>query len=102
MVYPDERLTLRKSMGVALGLAGVTVTIGPQALAHLDFTSLGQLAILGAALSYSVSGIYGRSALRGIRPEVASAGMLTVSSAILIPAALIFEGVPTFHYLPQT
>ncbi len=102
MVYPDERLTLRKSCGVALGLAGVAVTIGPHALAHLDFTSLGQLAILGAAVSYSVSGIYGRTALRGIRPEVASAGMLTVSSAMLIPAALMFEGVPTFHYLPQT
>ena len=102
LVYPDERLTLRKSVGVALGLAGVALTIGPQALAHLDFTSLGQLAILGAALSYSVSGIYGRTALRGIRPEVAAAGMLTVSSAILIPAALYFEGTPTFHYLAQT
>ena len=102
VVYPDERLTRRKSIGVALGLAGVVVTIGPQALAHLDFTSVGQLAILGAALSYTVSGIYGRNALRGIRPEVASAGMLTVSSAILIPAALYFEGTPTFHYLPQT
>ena len=102
LVFPDERLTARKSVGVALGLAGVVATIGPQALSHLDITSLGQLAVLGAALSYTVSGIYGRHALRHIRPEVGAAGMLTVSSLVMIPAALIFEGSPSFQYMPQT
>ena len=101
-VYPDERLTARKAFGVAIGLAGVVATIGPQALSHLDITSLGQLAILGAALSYTLAGIYGRRALSGIRPEVGAAGMLTVSSAIMIVAALTLDGAPSLAYLPQT
>ena len=102
LVFPDERLTGRKALGVLLGLAGVVATIGPSALSHLDITSLGQLAVLGAALSYTVSGIYGRDALRGIRPEVGAAGMLTVSALIMIPAALLFEGAPTLHYTATT
>lgn len=101
-VFPDERLTSRKAIGVALGVVGVTITIGPAALGHLDITSLGQVAILGASLSYAVSGIYARHALRDVRPEVGAAGMLTVASLVMIPAALIFEGAPTLHYLPQT
>ncbi|MEO6298665.1 MAG: DMT family transporter, partial [Paracoccaceae bacterium] len=86
-VFQDERLTPPKIAGVALGLAGVAVTIGPGALRHLDFSSLGQLAILGAAFSYAVAAIYGRGALLGVRPEVGSAGMLTASSIIMVPAA---------------
>jgi drug/metabolite transporter (DMT)-like permease len=102
LVFPDERLTPAKGIGVALGLAGVVVTIGPAALAQLDFTSLGQLAVLAAALSYAGAAIYGRRALAGIRPEVGAAGMLTASAAIMIPSALIFEGIPGFRYMAQT
>ncbi len=101
-VFPDERLTCRKAIGVTLGVIGVAITIGPATLRHLDITSVGQLAILGAALSYAVSGIYARQALRGVRPEVGAAGMLTVASLVMIPAALLVEGAPTLHYLPQT
>ncbi|MEO8240956.1 MAG: DMT family transporter [bacterium] len=100
--FADERLTAQKATGVALGFAGVVVTIGPAALTHFDVTSLGQLAVIGAALSYAVSGIYGRQALKGIRPEVGAAGMLTASSAVMLPLALTFEGLPSLHYLPQT
>jgi drug/metabolite transporter (DMT)-like permease len=100
--FPDERLTGRKAAGVALGVVGVAVTIGPAALGHLDITSVGQLAILGASLSYAVSGIYARGALRDARPEVGAAGMLTVASLVMVPAALWFEGAPTLSYLPQT
>lgn len=102
LAFPDERLTPRKAVGVALGLAGVVATVGPAALAHLDITSLGQLAVLGAALSYGVSGIYGRTALRGIRPEVGAAGTLTASACVMVPLALLVEGVPTLAYAPQT
>ena len=102
LAFPDERLTPRKAVGIALGVAGVVATVGPAALTHFDITSLGQLAILGAALSYGVSGIYGRVALTGIRPEVGAAGMLTASACVMVPAALIFDGVPGLHYAATT
>ena len=102
LIFRDERLTARKSLGVALGLAGVAMTIGPGMLTHLDLTSLGQLAILGASLSYSVSAIFSRHMLAHVRPEVVAAGMLTASSLAMVPLAIWVEGAPTLSYLPQT
>lgn len=97
-VFPDERLGSRRLIGVILGLAGVAVVIGPDALRHFDLTSLGQLAILGAGLSYAGAAAFGRQALRGIRPEVGAAAMLTASSLIMLPTAIALGGIPP---LPQ-
>ena len=93
-VFPDEALGLRRLTGVLLGLAGVAVVIGPDALTHFDPTSTGQLAILGAGLSYALSGAYGRRAFRGVRPEVCAAAMLTASALIMVPATLALNGLP--------
>jgi drug/metabolite transporter (DMT)-like permease len=93
-VFPDERLGPRRLIGVLIGLAGVVVVVGPGVLTHLDLTSLGQLAILGAGLSYASAAAYGRSALKGVRPEVGAAAMLTGSALIMVPAALILNGAP--------
>ena len=94
LAFPDERLGLRRLTGVLVGLAGVAVVIGPDALTHLDLTSLGQLAVLGAGLSYALSAAYGRHALKGVRPEVGAAAMLTASALIMLPASLILDGLP--------
>ena len=102
LVYPDERLTGRRALGVTLGLIGIATAIGPATMSHLDLTSLGQLAILAAGLSYATSAIFGRRALTGIRPEVGAAGMLTTSAVLMIPLALWHDGTPTLTYLPQT
>jgi drug/metabolite transporter (DMT)-like permease len=102
LMFRDERLTARKSLGVVLGLVGVALTIGPGVLQHLDLTSLGQLAILGASLSYAISAIFSRHMLNDVRPEVVAAGMLTVSSLTMIPAAVWFEGAPSLAYSVQT
>jgi drug/metabolite transporter (DMT)-like permease len=102
LIFRDERLTARKTVGIALGVAGVAMTIGPDVLTHLDLSSLGQLAILGASLSYAISSIYSRHRLRAVRPEVVAAGMLSVSSLVMIPAALWVEGTPSFAYALQT
>lgn len=94
LAFRDERLTPRKALGVTVGFGGVVVVIGPQALGAFDATSLAQLAILGAALSYAVSAILGRLVLRGLPPEVTAAGMLTGASVVMAPAALLTDGWP--------
>ena len=44
----DERLTGRKLLGVLIGIVGVVLLIGPNALQGLGQNLLGQLAVLGA------------------------------------------------------
>lgn len=98
LVFSDERLTPRKALGVTVGFGGVVVTIGPAALTHLDLTSLAQLAVLAASLSYAVAGSYSRTRIRGLTPEVAAAGMLTCASLWILPTALVHDGIPSFGW----
>jgi drug/metabolite transporter (DMT)-like permease len=94
LAFRDERLTARKALGVAVGFGGVVVVIGPEALRAFDATSLAQLAILGASLSYACAGLLGRVLTMGVEPEVAGAGMLLGSSLVMVPAALLIDGAP--------
>lgn len=102
LVFADERLTGQKAIGVALGFAGVATVIGPQALTRFDPTSLAQLALIVSSVSYGFGGAWARARLTGHRPQVAAAGMLTMSAAMLIPLAIWGEGVPDFDYRAAT
>jgi drug/metabolite transporter (DMT)-like permease len=86
----DEKLDAARLAGVAAGLAGVTVMIGPDLLRELGADVLGQLACLLAAVSYAFAGVYGRR-FRGEPSLRVAAGQLTASSAILAPVALIVD-----------
>ncbi len=88
----DERPTPVKFIGVAIGLFGVVLMIGPKALGGLGTDVLAQLAILGAALSYAFAGVFGRRfKAMGVSPIITAAGQVTASSAVLVPVALVFE-----------
>ena len=84
----DERMTVRKLVGVLAGLAGVAVLIGPD----LGGSIWGEIACLAAALSYAFAGIYGRrfKAL-GVQPLQAAAGQLTASAILILPIMLLVE-----------
>ncbi len=97
----DERLTRNRAAGVLFGLLGVTVLIGPHALAGFDLAAVSQLAIIAAALSYGFAGIYGRR-FRGLPPIVPAAGMLTASTVMILPAALLLDRPWTLHVGGET
>jgi drug/metabolite transporter (DMT)-like permease len=85
-----ERATPARVAGVMLGLVGVAVLLGPSALRGVHASVLGQLGVLGAALSYACAGLYGRRLLTR-SPVGASAGMLAAATVILLPVACVLE-----------
>lgn len=102
IVFVDERLSLRRVVGVGLGFAGVATAIGLDSLARLDLRSMAQLAVLCGTFSYALAAAWGRLRLSGLAPQVAAAGMLTGASLVMVPAALILEGVPSLTLSPAT
>ena len=96
LFFADERLTSARAVGVLLGSAGVVLVIGPDALTTLDLRAWGQIAILGAALSYAFASIWGRAMLKHLDPRTSALGMLTGSSILMIPLAVATEGAPSF------
>ena len=96
LFFADERLTRRKSLGVAVAFGGVSTVIGIDALRSFDIRSLAQLAVIGACLSYAFAAVWARSQIKGLHPIMAATGMLTGSSIIIIPMALFIDGLPSF------
>jgi drug/metabolite transporter (DMT)-like permease len=86
----DEKLTLNRLSGVLLGLIGVVLIIGPAALRSLGLNFLAQVAVMGAALSYALAGIYGKH-FQGIPPLVTATGQVTSTTVVMIPLVLLVD-----------
>ena len=87
----DEKINRTKVLALLAGLAGVTILVGPNALTA-DSALWGQLACLGAALSYAFAGVYGRRFRSlGVKPLEAAAGQVTASAVLILPIMLIVE-----------
>lgn len=85
----DERMTGHRLAGVVIGLIGVAVMVGPDALAGLGSAFVAQLAVLGAALSYACASIFGRRFRRmAIAPLTVATGQVTASTLLILPIAL--------------
>lgn len=97
----DEKMTGNRLIGVIVGFAGVALMIGPSVLSSLGSNVLAQLAVLGAAFSYSLAGIFGRRFRRmGLAPIIPAAGQVTASTVLLLPVALFVDhpwtlGIPS-------
>ena len=88
----DERATPGKMGGVMLGIVGVVVMTGSDALAGLGGNVLGQAACLVATLAYAIAGVYSRRFKgMGITPLAVSTGQLTAAALLVLPLALVFE-----------
>lgn len=100
--FADERLTPRKLFGVCLGFAGVATAIGLENLVNFDLQSLAQIAVLGATLCYALASVWARKTLSGLPPQVAAAGMLTGAGLVIVPLALVIEGMPRTDLATET
>ena len=87
-----EKLTVPRVLGVALGLAGVSLILGDDLWQTGSPERLwGQLAILIATVAYAANGIYTKR-LPAIDPVTVTAGSLTVGTVLLTPWMIYFQG----------
>ncbi|MFQ6550069.1 DMT family transporter [Aestuariibius sp. 2305UL40-4] len=98
LFVPGETMTLRKTIGVLLGVGGVAALFwgrfdgGADGLAEV----WGQAACLCAAACYATASIATRLC-PPIEPIRLAAAQLTVGAAIVLPIALIREGLPAIE-----
>jgi drug/metabolite transporter (DMT)-like permease len=86
--FADERISLRKLIGLLIGFLGVIVlasrsTAGNIAQSDSTLHLLGQLAVIGASFCYALGGTYGRKAMQHrLDPVVVAAGAMIVASIV--------------------
>jgi drug/metabolite transporter (DMT)-like permease len=88
----DEKMSWGRFLGVLIGLTGVAVMVGIDALDSLGVNVTAQLAVVGASICYAISGVYARRFRRmGLQPLAISAGQMTASTTMLVPVMLIID-----------
>lgn len=85
-----EAVTLRKLVGVILGIAGIVLIIGLEALSGAGRNLLAQLALVAATIAFAVAAITGRG-LRRLDPIVPAAGSMLGGAVLLLPVSLLVE-----------
>jgi drug/metabolite transporter (DMT)-like permease len=87
----DEKISWNKIAGVALGVAGTAVMIGPGLFGGLSGPLWPKLALIGASLSYAFALMVAKR-FRAIPPTVVATAQLTCSTIVMIPIVLTLEG----------
>ncbi len=87
--WEKERLTRTRGAGIILGFSGVVVLIGPEVLRGFNLSGLGEIALLVAALAYSLSGFAGRR-FRHVPAQLVTTMTVTTGALITVPVALVW------------
>ncbi len=90
LLTKDEKLTPNRLSGVLLGIGGVAVMIGPVALGGLGGDVAAQVAVLGAALSYALAGLFGRR-FKAVQPLVTASGQVTATTIMMLPLVCLAD-----------
>ena len=83
----DERLTLNRLAGCLLGVVGVGVMVGQEALSG-EGELLAYMAVLGAGVCYALAGIFGRR-VGQVPPLALATGQLTAAAILIAPLAAL-------------
>ena len=96
ILLPDQRMTGRKSLCFVIGFIGIVVLIGPGVVvqgAGGVAESLARIGCIMAALCYALGSIITRRAPPGPSLVFSTAALL-LAAMIMVPTALIVEGLP--------
>ena len=86
----DEPIRVNGLIGLAVGFVGVIVlTSNDLSIAGSDVT--GELALLGAALSYAIGAVYVRRNMRGVPPMIPAVFQVTFAMLIAGAIAIVLE-----------
>lgn len=94
-LVPGERLTLQRGISFLVGFTGVMVLIGFDALRLVgsDYEALARIACLAASLCYATGSIITRLCPKTDMLSLSAAALLS-ATLIILPFAVMIEGVP--------
>lgn len=88
----DEKATPARIVGVLVGMAGIIVMVGPDAMKGLSNNLLAQIACIISTLFYSFAAIYGRRLSQTqMTPMVVATGQTAMAALFMLPVVLLFD-----------
>lgn len=88
----DEKATPARIIGVLIGMAGIVVMVGPEAMKGLSNNLLAQLACIVSTIFYSFAAIYGRRLSQTeLTPMAVATGQTLVAALMMVPIVAVMD-----------
>lgn len=88
----DEKATPARIIGVLIGMAGIVVMVGPQAMKGLSNNLLAQLACIVSTIFYSFAAIYGRRLSQTeLTPMAVATGQTMMAALMMVPIVAVMD-----------
>jgi drug/metabolite transporter (DMT)-like permease len=91
LFLPDERVTVAKVAGLAVGFAGVILLVAPGLVNPGDGNPAGELMMIGSSLCYGIGNVYARRNVRGLSPTIPALFQVGFAALIIVPLALVVD-----------
>jgi drug/metabolite transporter (DMT)-like permease len=92
-----ESFTLRQLLAMLVGFSGILLVFGENAISSINGNIWAQLAVIGAGLCYTISGVI-VSRVRGASADSVSASIFICASVIVFPLWMILEQPWSLHF----
>jgi drug/metabolite transporter (DMT)-like permease len=102
MVLVDEPITVNRLVGLLVGFIGVVVLTSPTLRSGASDSVQGQLALIGASVSYAGAGVYARRTLRDAPPMPSAFLEVSFAFVITLVLAFVFERPLATRIEPST
>ncbi|HUQ79358.1 MAG TPA: DMT family transporter [Patescibacteria group bacterium] len=83
-----ETVTVNRLAGLAIGFIGVAILVGVDIADLGSANAVGELALLGATISYAIGNVYSKTHVHGLRPMIPA--VFQVFFGVLVTGALAF------------
>ena len=90
MFLPDEPIRVNGLVGLLVGFIGVVIIVS-RGLSGSGSSVAGELALLGATVSYACGAVYSRRNVRGLAPMIPAVFQVTFAAIITGTIAIAFE-----------
>ncbi len=91
ILLPAEKITFNALLGIGIGLVGVAIVVGfdPASLAGNELVA--EIALIGAAASYAIGGVYARRNVHGLRPMIPALFQVGFALVLMTIPAIFLE-----------
>jgi drug/metabolite transporter (DMT)-like permease len=87
----DERITINRLAGLAVGFVGVAILVGFDPAEVTAGNLAGEIALIGATLSYACGAVYARRNIHGLRPMIPAVFQVGFALTMVSVLAFVFE-----------
>ena len=97
-----ETVTVNRVAGLAIGFIGVAILVGLDMTDLGSANAIGELALIGATISYAVGNVYAKAHVHGLRPMIPA--VFQVFFGLLVTGALAFatEAPLSVPWVPES